>query len=51
MVYPHDWREIEKILMIKMVIRVPKLNSTSAKGFSLSDILIIQKWIDYARFR
>ena len=52
MQYPKEWKNKEKIIDQQIykddnVIRKKKINSS--KGFTLSDFLIINKWLDYTK--
>jgi len=49
MSYNKDWRIIEESHDKKEPIHVKELKRVNLSGLNLSDILIIRKWIDYAK--
>lgn len=49
MEYPSDWTAIEAEFDIKSNIRPKEKLSKTSPNIGLSDILVIQKWIDYAK--
>ena len=49
MAYPNEWKVIEDAYDRENINHGQKTIQPSLKSFCLSDFLIIQKWIDYAR--
>ena len=49
MKYPADWKDIENEFDTTHSIKAKKLTNPSLSQFCLSDVLIIHKWIDYAK--
>ena len=47
--YNEEWRAIEEAHDRKKPIHANKNRSPSLSGLNLSDVLIIEKWVDYAR--
>ena len=47
--YDNDWKEIEVSYDRKNPVHTEQIIRTSLSGINLSDILIIRKWIDYAK--
>ena len=48
MTYNQDWEKIEENLKIKKNFNTIKLNN-SITGLSISDVLIIIQWLNYAK--
>jgi hypothetical protein len=47
--YNEEWKVIEESHDRKQSIHTKEFETTSLSGLNLSDVLIIRKWIDYAR--
>ena len=47
--YPKEWQALEVEFDIESPIQPKTYVNSSLKEFCLSDYLIIQKWIDYAK--